>query len=156
MPKLVRSRHMKCAKKEQQWHVDWQRRLDAIVQHGLPAKVKVVSIAEGRYGFIGVELDVDELILPRSHAMRNFDLHLTLGFKSDYGEGIAEDAVARLNDRWRGEWLMIRVSRYTSGGTVELAADDLLYLDDDIDWLHSRGWYGNGLRANPRPLHISL
>ena len=141
--KLVRSRG-----KKEQWHANWQDRLDAIVRHGLPVKLRRTTIDDD--GFISVGLEIDELILPRSHRMRGFHAHLTLGFRSDYGAGIAEAAVERINQRWQGEWMLIRVKRYTSGGTVELSADDMLYRDDDIYWLHSRGWYG------ARRLHISL
>ena len=107
-------------------------------------------------GFVSVELDIDEAVLPRPRSMRPFDLHITLGYASDYGEQVLHDAVDRINKRWAGEWVPLRIERYTCGGTIELAMDDLLYNDPDIWWLHSRGYYGNGRMTRVRKLHISL
>ena len=65
-----------------------------------------VDILEARIdpatGFVALYLDAWETFLPRSHAERGFPLHLTLGFASDYGEGVAAEVVARINHRWAG------------------------------------------------------
>ena len=82
--------------------------------------------------------------------MRKFPLHLSIAFRSDFGHGVAEATVQTLSACWTGEWTVLRVRRYTSGGTIELADDDLFVLDDDITWLHARGHYWG------RPLHVSL
>ena len=97
-----------------------------------------------------MHLEASEDILPRTHKMRNFPLHLSIAFRSDFRDGIAEEAVQRLRARWAGEWTILRFRRYTSGGTVELAVDELIAMDDDVAWLHSRGHYW------ARPLHVSL
>ena len=145
---MVRSRHAKRAQKA--WHDDCKQRLEAIVRHGLPVKILGVDIGDDYYGFISMHLDACEDILPRSHKMRKFPLHLSIAFRSDFGHGDAEEAVQRLSARWAGEWAVLRVRRYTNGGTVELAADELIAMDDDVAWLHSRGHYW------ARPLHVSL
>ena len=134
---MVRLRHAKPAQKT--WHDDWKARLEAIVRHGLPVKILGVDIGDDYYGFISMHLDACEDILPRSHKMRKFPLHLSIAFRSDFRHGVAEEAVQRLSARWTGEWTVLRVRRYSSGGTIELADDDLFVLDDDIAWLHARG-----------------
>jgi hypothetical protein len=155
---MVRKVQKSIRKREEKatWYADWQPRLLAIVRHGLPIKVIDVTIADDEYGFIGMELEVDELVLPRAHHMRNFPLHLSIGFLADYNSDIAREAVARIRARWSGEWMMLKIERYTSGGTVVLSKDDLLFQDEDIHWLHTRGWYGSGKAVRPRSLHISL
>jgi hypothetical protein len=135
------------------WLPDWKPRLDAIVRHGLPTLIKGASIVDG---FASIELEVDEAILPRTHTMRGFGLHITLGYETDYGEQVLRDAINRINSRWADEWIPLRIERYGSGGSVELAWDDMLLNDSDIYWLHSRGWYGNGVNCLPRKLHVSL
>ena len=120
------------------------------MRHGLPVKILDVDIAADHYGFISMHLEAGEDILPRTHRMRNFPLHLSIAFRSDFRDGIAEEAVQRLRARWAGEWTILRIRRYTSGGTVELAADELIAMDDDVAWLHSRGYYRD------RPMHVSL
>jgi hypothetical protein len=130
------------------WHANWEAKMNAIIRHGLPVKVRDVDISAD--GFISLRMDVDELLLPRNHKARQFGLHLSLGFKSDYGKGVAEDAVRRLRNKYAGEWLPLRMAYYTSGDAVVLADDDVLATDDDISWLHSRGSYWK------RPVHISL
>ena len=153
MGKMVRQHQKKAAVKKDYWPCGWEARCDAIVRHGVPAIVKGATIVDG---FVSVELDIDEAVLPRPSSMRPFDLHLTLGYESDYNKQILIEAVERINARWAGQWLPLRVSRYTCGGTIELARDDLLYNDPDIWWLHSRGYYGNGRYTRVRQLHISL
>ena len=85
---MVRSRHGKRAQKA--WHDDWKRRLEAIVRHGLPVKILDVDIAADHYEFISMHLEADEDILPRTHKMRNFKLHLSIAFRSDFRDGIAK------------------------------------------------------------------
>ena len=145
---MVRRRHAKRAQKI--WHGDWKARLEAIVRHGLPVKILDVDIAADRYGFISMRLETSEDILPRTQKMRGFPLHLSIAFRSACRNGIAEEVVQRLRARWAGEWTILRIRRYTSGGTIELTNDDLLVLDDDIAWLHARGYYWD------RSMHVSL
>ena len=135
------------------WHGDREDRLDFLVRYGMPAHVKAATIVDG---FVSVELDVDENLLPRTSEARQFKLHLTLGFESDYWPGIAVDAVSRINDRWRGRDVVLKLYRWTNGGTVELAEDDGIANDPDVYWLHSRGYYGSGVHTDARQLHVSL
>lgn len=138
---------------EDGWLPDYEARLDGIVRHGLVVVVRRASVING---FVSLELEADDEILPRPGYARPFGLHLTLGYTTDYSTEVLRDAVERLNRRWAGQWVPLRISHYTCGGTIVLAKDDLLYNDEDVWWLHSRGWYGNGRNVDPRRLHISL
>ena len=153
MGKMAYHRLKKVEVKKDYWPPGWQARCEAIVQHGVPAFIKRASIIDD---FVSVELEIDDAVLPRPASMRPFDLHLTLGYASDYNIEIVTEAVERINKRWSGQWLPLRINRWTSGGTIELAWDDMLHQDEDIWWLHSRGYYGNGRRTKARKLHISL
>ena len=129
------------------WVPNWWERQEAILRHGLPAVVLGARITDG---FVAIYFDIDEQLLLRSHAARGFPLHLTLGYVSDYGDGVAEAAVARLNHRYAGQWLMLQIEWVGAGGSANLAPTDFLAADEDILRLHSRGCYGNGLHTKPR------
>ena len=129
------------------WHADREDRLDALVRGGMRTHIEGATIIDD---FVSVEVNVEETLLPRTSLERNFKLHLTLGYESDYSAGIARDAVTRINERWRGRDVVLQLRRWTNGGTVELSRYEELALDEDIIWLHSRGYYYE------RNLHISL
>jgi hypothetical protein len=135
------------------WFPNWQERREAILRHGLPAVVLNARITDG---FVAIYFDIDEQLLLRSHDARGFPLHLTLGYVSDYGDGVAEAAVARLNQRYAGQWLMLQIEWIGGGGSANLSPKDFLAMDEDVWWLHSRGHYGNGVHIKPRQLHVSL
>ena len=137
------------------WYSDWSARCDRIIQFGLPVLVRDINIDHAT-GFIAVRFVANEADLPRSHADRGFELHLTVGFSSDYADGVAEHSVRILKERWLGRIIRLKVAWFGSGGSAQLAADDHLASDDHIRWLHQRGYYGNGVECLPRDLHVSL
>ena len=137
------------------WYADYEVRRSRLLQDGLLVLVQNVRI-DPATGFLGIYLVANESDLLKSNVDRGFDLHVSLGFASDYGDGVAAEVVERLNSRWRGRLVRLRISWVGGGGSVQLATDDLLYNDSDAWWLHSRGWYGNGLHVLPRKLHVSL
>ena len=137
------------------WYADYHIRKDRLVTDGLLVLVRGARIDPGT-GFIGVYFDANEGDLLRSNTDRGFELHLTLGYASDYYAGVAEEAVERINQRWRGRLVRLRVEWVGGGGSIKLSKADLLASDSDIVWLHSRGWYGNGVNCRPRQPHISL
>ena len=122
---------------------------------GLLVLVRGARIDPGT-GFIGVYFDANEGDLLRSNADRGFELHMTLGFASDYYAGVAEDAVARINQRWCGRLVRLRVAWVGGGGSIQLSDADPLAGDPDVRWLHRRGHYGNGVRVRAHGLHVSL
>ena len=137
------------------WYADYHIRKERLLVDGLPVLVRGALI-DPTTGFIGVYFDANESDLLRSNVDRGFVLHLSLGFASDYHAGIAEHSVERINQRWRGRLLRLRVGWVGGGGSAQLARDDVLANDPDIRWLHSRGWYGNGVNVRARDLHVSL
>jgi hypothetical protein len=129
------------------WYKGWQERRDAVLTRGLPLRIAGAVLDEE---FLSIHVDIDEAHLIRSHAARGFQLHITLGYASDWGPGIALEAMERINKRWRGLNVIAKIEWMGSGGAVFFAEDDPLAIDWDIAWLHSRGWYSD------RGLHISL
>ena len=137
------------------WHADYYARRDRLVADGLLVLVRGARV-DPDTGFAAIYLDANEGDLLRSNADREFALHITLGYESDYYAGIARDAVERINRRWAGRLVRLRVEWVGGGGSIQLGRDDPFVCDPDVYWLHSRGWYGNGLRVKPRGLHVSL
>ena len=137
------------------WYSDYHARHDRLLSNGLLVLVRGARI-DPLTGFIGVYLEANEGELLRSNVDRNFDLHLTIGYVSDFFTGVAEEAVERINHRWRGRLVRLRVAWVGSGGSAQLDEADPLVLDPDISWLHRRGYYGNGVECLPRQLHVSL
>ena len=137
------------------WYADYHIRKERLLVDGLPVLVRGALI-DPTTGFIGVYFDANEGDLLRSNTDRGFELHLTLGYASDYYAGVAQEAVERINHRWSGRLVRLRVERVGGGGSIQLSKADLLASDSDIVWLHSRGWCGNGVNCRPRQPHISL
>ena len=137
------------------WYSDYDVRKDRLLRDGLPVLVRGARI-DAVSGFMAIYLEADEFNLLRSNADREFDLHISLGFVSDYAAGTAEHCVNTINERWRGRLVRLKVSWIGGGGSIQLACDDPLACDDYIGWVHRRGWYGNGVNCRPRDLHVSL
>ena len=78
----------------QGWFPEWRYRIKMLYVGGLDGDILEARV-DAETGFVALCLDAWETILPRSHAERGFPLHVTLGFASDYGEGVAEEAVAQ-------------------------------------------------------------
>jgi hypothetical protein len=129
------------------WYPDWQLRRDRILRDGLPVRIVGARIDSG---FFALYFDIDETYLPRSHAVRDFSLHVTLGYTSDWRPSVAEECEIRLNERWRGRSLTLRISWMGCGGAAFLHEDDPIANDFDVVWLHRRWWYAD------RDIHISL
>ena len=137
------------------WYGDYWARRDRLVADGLLVLVHGARV-DPITGFVAIYLDANEGDLLRSNADRGFELHMTLGYATDYYDGIALEAVERINHRWRGRPVRLRVAWVGGGGSIQLAHNDLISNDEDVRWLHSRGQYGNGLRVRARGLHVSL
>ena len=137
------------------WYSDYSERKERLLASGLLVLVRGVHI-DPATGFVSIGLEANESDLLRSNADREFALHITLGYVSDYAVGVAHDAAARINMRWAGRLVRLRVGWVGNGGSAQLADDDELVMDPDISWLHWRGHYGNGRRVRARQLHVSL
>ena len=131
------------------WYSDYAARKDRLVANGLLVQVRGARIEPGT-GFMAIYLEANQGDLLRSDADRGFALHMSLGFESDYGPGVADHCIDIINERWRGRLIRLKITWVGSGGAAFLAEDDALGLDYDIAWLYARGWYAD------RGMHISL
>ena len=61
--------------------------------------------------FLAVYVDIDEAWLPRPHAARSWEPHITLGNVSSYGlpPGVVLDLVSIVRQRWVGQQHMTMV-----------------------------------------------
>jgi hypothetical protein len=131
------------------WFDDWRSRMTAIRSIGLPVIITGLELQDN--GFLSICLDVEEVYLPRSHADRGFDLHVSIGYIQDYDDlTTALEAALRLHNRWSGRWTLLNISWIGSGGAAYLHTYDMLNDDEDFTYLYSRGRY----RA--RGAHVSL
>ena len=133
------------------WFPDWERRRDAMVAGGLPARVCGVELLPPWNGgrLLALVVDIDEAHVPRSHADRGFKLHLSLLFEGELTVELAAAAL-RLHARWAGRPALLTVRRLGGGGAAMLGAGDPLLADPDVQRLHAAGSYAG------RDLHISL
>ena len=133
------------------WYPDWERRRDAMVAGGLPARVCGVELLPPWNGgrLLALVVDIDEAHLPRSHADRGFALHLSLLFEKELTVDLALAAL-RLHERWAGRPVLLRVAWLGGGGAAMLGAGDPLMGDPDVQRLHAAGSYAG------RGVHISL
>ena len=137
------------------WYSDYSERKERLLANGLLVLARGAHI-DAATGFVSISLEANESELLRSNVEREFALHITLGYASDYAAGVAHDAAARINRRWAGRLVRLRVGWVGSGGSAQLADDDELVMGPNIYWLHSRGHYGNGVHIRPRDRHVSL
>ena len=133
------------------WYADWEARRDAMVAGGLPVTIIGVELLPPWRGsrLLAVAVDIDERFLPRSHAARGFDLHLSLAFEEELTPELLH-AAARLHTRWAGRPALLRVAWLGGGGAAMLAGDDPLASDPDVRLLHGAGSYAG------RDIHVSL
>jgi hypothetical protein len=133
----------------QGWYEDWEGRRDRMFKVGLPVRILDARI-DPYSGFFAVYVDAQEDVLIRSHDERGFDLHITIGFESDFPPGHAQAAATRINAKWAGSEHTLRISWLGNGGAAYIHDWDYIAHDPDIALFHSRGWYKD------RGLHMSL
>ena len=136
------------------WYPNWQERREAIMHHGLPVIFEEARLSPD--GFLALYLRADEALLPRSHVSRGFDLHITLGYASDYPKGVAEMVRDNINAVWANSFHVLDIEWVGEGGAAMIRATDPVAENLLIKWAHKTGYYGNGLHTNPRQLHVSL
>ena len=136
------------------WFPNWWERREAIMRHGLPIIFEEVRLSPD--GFLGLYLRADEALLPRSHVSRGFDLHITIGYSSDYPKGVAELVRDHINAVWAGRFHVLDVEWVGWGGAAMIRDTDPIAENLLISWAHKVGYYGNGLHTPPRQLHVSL
>ena len=134
------------------WFNDYHGRLLWIVKNGLP-----VTFSEARCdptGFVALYCHVDDYLLPRSNDCRGFELHVTLGFWSQFKQYMTYEQLdillGEINARWAGVHHVLWIQWTGRGASAQIHPEDPVYLDTVIVALHDIGGHQD------RQLHISL
>ena len=131
------------------WHDNWEERKEGLEKFGLPVIILGVELTST--GFLSLLVQADEAYLLRSHRDRGFELHMSLGYVTDYEDKAeALQAAGRLHHRWAGQWVLLNIEWVGSGGAAFLHQYDMISDDPDFQYLHQRGCYRD------RQPHVSL
>ena len=125
-----------------------------MAQNSLP-----VVFTEGRVednGFFALYLRADEAILPRSDVSRGWELHIALGYRSDYPTGVAEALCEAINAVWADRFHVLDIEWFGTGGAAMVRGGDPVSQDLGIHVANRCGHYVNGVRVKPRQLLVSL
>ena len=69
-------------------------------------------------------LCVDEALLPRSDVSRGWELHISLGYKSDYPPGVAEVLCEAINVAWVDRYHVLDIEWVGKGGAAMVRGSD--------------------------------
>ena len=130
------------------WFADCKERKAWLERHGLPVIIEEARITPD--GFVAIYVQAEDTCLPRSNVSRGFPLHVTLGFRGDYVEGVAELLCDFINGHWANKFYVFDIEWVGHGGAAMIRRTDPLYLDPLIVYLHDNGYYG------ARQMHVSL
>ena len=82
------------------WFPNYYERRAWLERNGLPVIIQEARVTPD--GFVAIYLSADDAVLLPSNANREWDLHITLGYTSDYPEGVAEVLRQHINAAWAG------------------------------------------------------
>ena len=82
------------------WFPDYKERRAWLERNGLPVIFEEARVSDG---FVALYLRADAVLL-RSNAHREWDLHITLGYTTDYPVGVAELLCEHINALWAGRF----------------------------------------------------
>ena len=136
------------------WAPNWEERLAWVARNGLPIIIEEARVQGD--GFVALYLRADDAVLLRSNLSRGWDLHITLGYTSDYPEGVPDILCEHINAVWAGRFHVLDVEWIGKGGTAQIRGSDPIAEGPLIQWLRRNGHYGNGKWVRPRQLHVSL
>ena len=125
-----------------------------MAQNGLPVIFTEARVQDD--GFFALYLRADEALLPRNDVSRGWELHISLGYSSDYPAGVAELLCGAINAVWADRYHGLDIEWVGKGSAAMIRGSDPVSQDLVIHWAHSCGHYGNELRVEPRQLHVSL
>ena len=129
------------------WHPDWQRRVDRLLAAGLPVVVQGLQVAPN--GFLALQLQADDAVLPRRNRDRGFPLHISIGMLHHYPPE-AINTARRFAARWQGRPHVLPIEWVGVGGAAMVRRADPLVSDPDFLTLHRNSWYRG------RQPHLSL
>ena len=133
---------------------NWEERLAWVAQNGLPVIFTEARIQDD--GFFALYLTADGALLPRSDVSRGLELHISLGYRCDYPEGVAEVLREAIDAAWADRYHVLHTEWAGRGGAAMVRGSDPVSQDPLIHFAHSCGHYGNGLHVQRRQLHVSL
>ena len=136
------------------WFPNSLERKEWIKRNGLPIIIEEARISPD--GFLALYLHADDAVLPRSNVSRGWDLHITLGYSSDYPKGVAEQVRDHINAVWANCYYVLDIEWVGEGGAAMIRGTDPIAENMLISWAHKVGYYGNGVHVRPRQLHVSL
>ena len=136
------------------WFPNYEERRVWLEHNGLPIIIEEARVQGD--GFVALYLRADDAVLLRSNASRGWGQRITLGYTSDYPEGVPEMLCEHINAAWAGRFHVLDVEWIGRGGTAQIRGTDPIGKDPLIQWLHRNGHYGNGKWVRPRQLHVSL
>ena len=136
------------------WAPNWEERLAWVARNGLPIIFTEARVEDS--GFFALYLRADEALLPRSDVSRGWELHISLGYESDYPAGVAEVLCEAINAAWAGRFHVLDIEWFGKGGAAMVRGSDPVSQDLVIQVAHRCGHYGNGVHVKPRQLHVSL
>ena len=136
------------------WAPNWEERLAWVARNGLPVVFTEARVEDN--GFFALYLRADEALLPRSDVSRGWELHISLGYESDYPEGVAEVLCEAINAAWADRYHVLDIEWFGKGGAAMVRGSDPVSQDLVIQVAHRCGHYGNGVHVKPRQLHVSL
>ena len=100
-------------------------------------------------GFLALQLQADDAVLPRGNRDRGFPLHITIGMLHDYPP-VAINIARRFAARWQGRPYVLPIQRVGAGGAAMVRRSDPLVSDPDFLTLHRNSWHRG------RQPHVSL
>ena len=104
------------------WAPNWEKRLAWVAQNGLPVVFTEARVEDN--GFFALYLRADEALLPRSDVSRGWELHISLGYKSDYPEGVAEVLCEAINVAWADRYHVLDIEWFGNGGSAMVRRSD--------------------------------
>ena len=106
---------------------DWQDRVQWVERNGLPVLFTDARVTPD--GFMALYLEADEALLPRSHVSRGFELHISLGLRTDYPDGLADVLCEFINAEWAGRYYVLDIEWVGKGGGAQIRMSDPIQRD---------------------------
>ena len=122
------------------WYANYHDLADAMVTNGLEVTIESVDFLPPYDGWrlLAILVSIDERHVLRPHAIRNFELHVSLTYEHEFTDTLMA-AARRLDARWRGVTAILGIQRVGFGGAAILSEDCVLMQDSDFRILHEEG-----------------
>ena len=98
------------------WAPNREERLAWVARNGLPVIFTEARVEDN--GFFALYLRADEALLPRGDVSRGWELHISLGHKSDDPEGVAEVLCEAISAAWADRYHVLDIEWVGKGGAA--------------------------------------